>query len=558
MRFPAVVPVLLVAATCAPLTCLHAQDQGRPDVGGTEAAVVAGHPLAAAAGARVLRDGGNAVDAAITMAAIMAVVRPHMNGIGGDAFMLIRDGASGQVVALNGSGRAGSRAIPAFFAERGLEEIPSRGPQSVSVPGAVQAWADALHGFGTIELEEALAPAIRYARDGFPVSSRLASDIQGARRRIEADPVLAAVFLPGGAAPTVGSLLRQPDLARSLEAVARGGADAFYRGEIADHIVEFMNREDGLVTAEDLAAHTSTWQEPIATTYHGKTVLAFPPNTQGLALLMQLNMAERLDLRALGLNSPPYVDRLVRIKRLVFADRDRYITDPEWADIPVDRLISKEYAAEKIAELDATDTPRDDGATADPSDSRREHEHDTIFLCVVDADGNAVSLIESNFASFGSARMVPGTGMILHNRGSLFSLDPNHVNVVAPSKRTYHTLSPHMVLDDDGSLFMVLGTPGGDGQTQTVTQVLNKILLFGLSPQQAVEHPRWRSYSTRLSLEPGLAGATAQVLQAMGHPVTVRPAPSSEFGGAQVIMITPEGALLTGADPRREAYGLAW
>lgn len=539
---------------------LHAQEQHRPDVAGTEAAVVAGHPLAAAAGAAVLRQGGNAVDAAITMAAVMAVVRPHMNGVGGDAFLLIRDGASGEVAALNGSGRAGSRATPAFFAERGLDEVPSRGPLTVTVPGAVRAWADALERFGTIDLAEALGPAIGYARNGFPVSSRLAADIAAARDRITADPVLAAVFLPGGEVPAVGSILRQTDLAGTLVAIARSGPDALYRGEVARSITAFMDREDGLLTAADLAAHTSTWQRPLETTYQGKRVLAFPPNTQGLALLMQLNMAEHFDLRGMGLNAPAYIRRLVRDTRLAFADRDRYITDPEAAGIPVDRLISKDYAASLLRDEHApgSGAGQADALERDASEVRREHENDTIFLCVVDDEGNAVSLIESLYSAFGSARMVPGTGIILQNRGALFSLDPDHVNVVAPGKRTYHTLSPHMVLNQDGSLAMVLGTPGGDGQTQTITQILNKILIFGLTPQQAVEHPRWRSYADRLALEPGLAGQTARTLERWGVPVVVREEMSSEFGGAQVIMVTSDGVLMTGADPRREAYAVAW
>src|SRR5688572_30473036 len=259
----------------APLTA-----QNRPNVAGTEAAVVSDHPLASAAGADVLKRGGNAVDAAITMAAVLAVVRPHMNGVGGDAFMLMHDARTRTTHALNGSGRAGSRATPALFAAQNLRAVPSTGILSVSVPGAVQAWADALAKFGTISLADALAPAIRYAEQGFPVSARLAADFEEEARKIGRDPELARIFMPGGKAPEVGTLLKQPELAATLRMIAKDGPDALYRGDIARRIVAFMEKEGGLLTADDLATHRSTWTDPIATSFRGYRVLAFPPNTQ--------------------------------------------------------------------------------------------------------------------------------------------------------------------------------------------------------------------------------------------------------------------------------------
>ena len=545
--------------------------QHRPDVMGRTAAVSAGHPLAAQAGADVLKRGGNAVDAAITMAAVLSVVRPHMNGVGGDAFMLIRDAETGRTEALNGSGRAGARATLDEFGRRGLDRIPSTGILSVSVPGAVRAWADALERHGTITLAEALAPAIRFAEEGFPVSRELAADIGGSRRSIQRDPEMARTFLPGGEPPRAGSLLKMPDLARTLRAIAADGPAAFYTGDVARRIVSFMEQEDGLLTAPDLAGHTSTWTEPVWTTYHGYRVAAFPPNTQGIALLMQLNMAEQVDLKSLGHNSAEYIDRMVGMKRLAFRERDRWITDPAFADIPVDRLISKEFARQLLAES-ATDPggrPRGDGRAGGPSAADgekasglapRDGSGDTVYLCVVDAAGNAVSMIESLFAAFGSARMVPNTGVLLHNRGSLFELDPEHLNAVAPGKRPYHTLTPHLAEREDGSLFMVFGTPGGDGQTQTHAQVLNNLLLFGMRPQVAVEAPRWRSYGgARLSLEPGIADAVVQALAALGHEPRVGEPLTTEFGGAQLIMIDAEnGVRIAAADPRREAYAIAW
>ena len=549
-------PTLIVGAAllaAAPTPVLSQLPSMRPDVGGIEGAVTSDHVLASAAGADVLRRGGNAVDAAITMAGVLAVVRPHMNGVGGDSFLLIRSGKTGDIQALNGSGRSGSKAVPAFFQERGLTSVPGSGIHSVSVPGTVRAWADALQRHGTISLKQALQPAIRYAERGFPVSPRLAMDIGAARRKLSNDPELARIFLPNGEPPAVGSLLKQPELARTLRAIADGGPDAFYRGAIARNIAQFMEKEGGLVTAADLAAHRSTWERPITSTYLGHPVVAFPPNTQGLTLLQQLNLAELSELKTMGRNSADYIHTLVEGAKLAYADRDRYIADPAFSQVPVDRLISKEYATELARQL-REKLKANDGA----SNAARDGDGDTIFLGVVDKDGNAVSLIQSLFASFGSGRMVPGTGITLHNRGALYELDPTHPNVIAPGKRPYHTLCPAMVLRPDQSLMMVVGTPGGDGQTQTLVQVITNVMQFGLTPQQAVEAPRWRWYGRdRVGVEPGVAAEVRDALSKRGHNVVVQE-PSEEFGGAQVILVTPSGGRVAGADPRREAYAIAW
>ena len=540
--------LLTLALAHAPLSA----QQGRPDVSGPEAAVVASHPLAAAAGADVLRRGGNAVDAAITMAAVLTVVRPHMNGVAADNFMLVHEARTRSTVALNGSGGAGSRATPELFRERGLRSIPSTGVLSVSVPGAVRGWADALERFGTITLAQALAPAIRYAENGFPVSTRLSLDIAEERAKLARDTAMARVFLVDGRAPEPGTLLRQPELAGTLRAIAAGGADAFYGGATARAIADFMTREQGLVTLEDLRAHRSTWESPIETTYQGLRILAFPPNTQGVAVLEQLNIGELFELKTMGFNSADYIHTLVGASRLAYEDRDAHVADPKFADVPVARLISKEYARERAKLLSR-------GPYRPQLEEARDGTGDTVFLCVVDREGNAVSMIQSLFASFGSGRMVPGTGIVLHNRGSLYSLDPAHPNIVAPRKRPYHTLSPAVALRPDGSLHAVLGTPGGDGQPQTIVQVLNNMLLFGMTPQQAVEAPRWRASGTnRVSVEPGIADSVRAALTAAGNDVRVLE-PGAEFGGAQVILVHPVTKMrMTGADPRREAFGIAW
>ena len=526
--------------------------QMRPDVTGTTAAVTADHPLAAAAGADVLRRGGNAMDAAITMAAVLAVVRPHMNGVGGDAFLLYREAKSGKIYALNGSGRSGRLARPEVFRERGLTSVPDTGALSITIPGAVRAWSDALRRFGTFGLAAALEPAIRYADDGFPISPKLAADIESDRRQLLRDENMRDVYLSREHAPQAGTLLKQKDLAKTLRTIAEEGADVLYAGALAQRLAEFAVREGALFTLEDLAAHSSTWQEPISTDYHDLKVVGFPPNSQGIALLMQLNVAELMDVRSFKHNTADYIHTLVEIKKRVFADRDRYVTDPATAEVPIERLLSSDHARD-IAR--AVQSAAVDQAPQPPT---RNGSGDTVFLTVVDRQGNAVALIQSLYASFGSGRMVPGTGIVLHNRGALFSLDPRHVNVIAPGKRTYHTLAPGMVLRKDNSLMMAFGTPGSDGQTQTMLQVLNNIYLFGMAPQQAVDAPRYRSYDSSLLLDAGIPVDVREALEKRGHRVRVQETPSAELGGAQVIMVLPSGVKWIGADHRREAYGIAW
>ena len=551
-RSMSLVPAFLMVAALTPTT-LPAQN--RPNVAGLEAAVVSDHPLATAAGAEVLRRGGNAVDAAITMAAVLTVVRPHMNGVGGDAFMLMHDASTRKTVALNGSGRAGSRATPALFAQRNLTDVPSSGALSVSVPGAVAAWSDALGRFGTITLAQALAPAIHYAETGFPVSERLAADFAEEARKVSRDPELARIYMPGGRPPAVGTLLRQPELAATLRAIAKEGADALYKGALAQRIIAFMEQEGGLLTADDLSGHRSTWTDPIETAYRGYRVLAFPPNTQGVTLLQSLAAAGRFDLGSFGHNSDAYLHTLIGISTLAYEDRDRYIADPEFAKVPMDRLLSPAHAA-----MIADSVRRNARALAPvPPRPAPDGTGDTVYLCVVDRNGNTVSYIQSLFAAFGSGRMVPGTGITLHNRGSLFSLDPSHPNIIAPRKRPFHTLSPAMVLNADGSVYMALGSPGGDGQPQTILQMLNNVLLFGMTPQRAVEAPRFRAYQNgRVSIEPGASDSVLTALRGRGYTMNVRP-PGAEFGGSQMILIHPVSkARITGADARREAYAVAW
>jgi gamma-glutamyltranspeptidase / glutathione hydrolase len=567
MSFPTMAGRVVSVATSLILCGGPLWAQERPEAAGIEAAVVSDHPLASAAGAQVLQRGGNAVDAAVTMAGVLSVVRPHMNGVGGDAFMMIYDAKTKRVYVLNGTGRAGSRATPEFFQQKGRKVVPTYGILSVTVPGAVQAWSDALKRFGTITLSDALKPAVKYAEQGFPLTPKFRADLVSLKDRVAEDPALAAVILKNGEVPAAGMLIKQPDLARTLRLISAQGPDVIYRGEIAKAIAAFMDKEGGLVTAADLAKHHSDWVEPIETTFHGYRVLALPPSSQGIAMLMQLNAAERMDLAGMGHNTADYIHSLVQIKKAVFAERDRYVADPAFSPVPVDRLISKAHAAELVVSRTADGSlgrgvmPADPPVVLRPGSfgSARHWEGDTVCLITTDSAGNVVVLIESLFHFLGSGRMVPGTGILLHNRGSSFSLDASHVNVVAPDKRPYHTLSPAMVLDSTGVPFFAMASPGGDGQTQTLTQVLYNIVLFKMNPQAAVEAPRWRSHEDLvLALEPGISDDVRKELARRGHTVVVHP-PSEEYGGAQVVLIHPVShAKITGADERREAFSIAW
>jgi gamma-glutamyltranspeptidase/glutathione hydrolase len=517
-----------------------------------EAAVTSDHALASAAGRDVLQRGGNAIDAAITMAGVLNVVRPHMNGVGGDTFMLYYEAKTKRVYALNGSGRAGSRGTPAFFAQQNLRTVPRNGILTVSVPGSVAAWSDILKRFGTISLADALAPAIRHAEQGFPVSAVLADDFATYFRNNPGDPELRRIFAPEGHALEEGALLKEPDLARTLRRIAEGGADAFYKGEIAAQIAAFMEKEGGMVTAADLASHTSIWTEPIKTTYQGLTVMAMPPPNQGLTLLEMLNAASLVNLAGLKHNTVEYVNTMVSIGKLAFDDRDRYIADPDVVNVPVERLLSPARAKEIVDEVARRGTVPI--ASAEP---RPDDRGDTVFVGVVDKDGNGVSYIQSLFASFGSGRMVPGTGIVLHNRGTSFSLDAAHPNVIAPGKHPFHTLCPTLLFNADGSLRMVLGSPGGDGQPQTILQVLNNFLIFGMTPQAAVDAARWRA-GAALWLEPGVTEPVIAGLRAKGHRAIVAP-PGELFGGAQMILVDQGSRKLdAAADSRREAHAIAW
>jgi gamma-glutamyltranspeptidase/glutathione hydrolase len=500
------------------------------------------------------------------MAGVLAVVRPHMNGVGGDAFALFFDGRTGEISALNGSGRAGALATPEFFVGGFEGEIPSRGAGSVSVPGAVAAWADALERFGTMELAELLAPAVNYARDGFPVSKRLAQDLEAQGGPL--NPTGKELYLPGGSAPPVGSLLRNPALARTLERIAREGKDGFYRGPVAEALAGFLEEEGGYLRTPDFQGHTSDWVEPLSAEYHGFRLLVMPPNTQGVAQLMFTEMAKHHPLAEMGHNSVSYLHTLMELKKLAFADRDRWVADPEHADIPLEGLLDAGRLAERAALVDPNRAAQDvepgitvEGVIAGRGGPGEADDYgDTVYLTAVDRWGNAVSWIQSLYSGFGSGMVEPETGILLQNRGALFTMEEGHPNRMAPGKRPYHTLTPLMALRDDGSFGFTMGTPGGDSQTQSLIQIMNNMALFGMTPQEAVEAPRFRGYEgLRVAVEDRIWTEVGGELGGLGHEMEVVHGWTATFGGAQMILFNPEyGTLTVASDPRREAYGLAY
>lgn len=563
---------LLTAASCAEseptgdaamsLSTTTYAPQNRADVRGMQGAVSAGHPLAAQAGLAVLQDGGTAMDAIVAMAGVLAVTRPHMNGIGGDAFGIFYDGETGEVTALNASGRSGGMATPDFFAAAGVEEVPQTGALSVSVPGAVAGWVDAHARFGTKPFASLLQPAILYARDGFAVSTRLSLDF--AAQGGDLNEPGRALYLPDGSPPPVGSLLKNPELAASLEMIARQGKAAYYSGPIGRRLAAFVEEQGGHLRAADFEAHTSTWVEPLRGDYLDHTIVVMPPNTQGPAQLSYMEMAKSHDVQGMGHNSAEYLHTLIELKKLSFADRDRWVADPEKADVPIARLLDRDYLRARSGLVDPGQAAEevapgfgdDHGGLPEDMDDAG----DTVYLTAVDQWGNAVSWIQSNFAGFGSGLLEPETGIVLHNRGALYTLEAGHPNQVAPNKRPYHTLSPMMALRADGGFAFTLGTPGGDSQPQSLIQIVNNLLLFDMTPQEAIEAPRFRSMAgLRVSLENRVSEGTARGLIDRGHVLRLIEGWTATFGGAQMIVFDPAtGVLTAAADPRREAYALAY
>lgn len=523
---------------------------GRSTVFGLGGAVACEHPQAARAGIRVLDAGGTAADACVAMAAVMAVVAPWATGVGGDAFALYYDAASGKVTGMEGAGRAPSAATIEKVREAGHRSMPLRGGLSVTVPGAVRMWEDAAREFGHRPLSELLKPAVGLAEGGFPVPEVSAHQWREAEELLGRNEAAARTFLPGGCAPRVGEVFRQPDLADTLSAVAERGAGAFYGGKIAARMASAVRRDGGLLSEEDLAAHTgSPLVDPISTDYRGITVYEMPPPGQGIAALEMLNVLGGYALSALRPHTAERIHLETEAKKLAFSDLYTRIGDPDFSEVPTRDLLSREYAA---------------GMRRQISTSRAGHlatsgrlGDDTTYLCAVDAAGNGCSFINSVFKGFGSGVVAGGTGICLQNRGHSFSLSENHPNALAPNKRPLHTIIPALATRG-GELWATFGVMGGPMQPQGHTQLLVNLVDYEMSPQQAVDHPRhFHTDDGGLLVEGRIPAEEIDKLRSMGHRVEVGPDYAIPTGGAQLIRVTPDGVRACASDPRKDGCALA-
>jgi gamma-glutamyltranspeptidase/glutathione hydrolase len=535
---------------------LAAGRAGRSVTLATHGMVATSHPLAVQIGLDVLKNGGNAVDAAIAVNAALGLMEPMSCGIGGDLYALIWDTKTQKLYGLNASGRSPYKATRDFFASQGLTEIPTSGPLSWSVPGCVDGWEELRRRFGTRSLAELLGPSIRYAEEGFPVSPVIASYWQVGAARLRPYPDAMRTYLIDNRAPRAGEIFKNPNLARSYRLIADKGCAAFYRGAIARAIVAFSEKNGGLFSLKDFTDHTSTWVEPVSTTYRGYEVWEIPPPSQGIAVLQMLNILEGYDLKKMGPESADWWHLFLEAKKLVYADRARYYADPNFVKVPVKALISKSYAAQRRKLIDMKKA-----MTHVPAGDPKLEQGDTVYLCVVDKDRNCVSLIQSNYHGFGSG-LVPGDlGFALQNRGCLFALDATHANRLEPHKRPFHTIIPSLVTKD-GKPWFVFGVMGGDMQPQGQVQVLVNQIDFGMNVQEAGEAPRLEHIGSAtptgrsgkrdggtVQAERGISEKVIEELTRRGHRVvTVR----LNGGGYQGILIDPKTNVLHGGSEARK------
>jgi gamma-glutamyltranspeptidase/glutathione hydrolase len=528
---------------------------GRSAVRATHGMVASSQPLASMIGLEVLKRGGNAVDAAIAMAAVLNVTEPMMTGIGGDMFALVYWSKTGELKGLNGSGRCPHALTLDHFKQKGLTQVPIEGMEPITVPGAFDGWVTLLEKFGTMKLPDLLQPAIELAENGFPVMEKAAEDWAEQVGKLKKTRAASENYLVNGRAPSPGEIFKQPNLARTLRALARGGRDAFYKGEIARAIVDYCKKNGGFLSMQDFAEHRSEWVEPISTDYRGYTVFEIPPNGQGLTALLTLNILEGFDLQSMGSERDRYYHTLIEATKLAFADRNRYIADPAFAKVPVKQLLSKEYAASRRKLIDPHE------AIEVPVPGTILNDGDTTYFTVVDKNRNAVSFINSLFEEFGSGVVAGDTGIVLHDRGAGFSLEPNHPNSLQPGKRPFHTIIPAMVLKD-GKLFMSFGVMGGSIQPQGHVQVLTNLIDLKMNIQEAIEAPRYRYYDhDRVRLEEAMGADVINKLRERGHNRSGFPgnAVRSVMGGGQAIIVDPvTGALIGGSDPRKDGMALGY
>jgi gamma-glutamyltranspeptidase/glutathione hydrolase len=519
---------------------------GRSAVMASEAMAATSHPLASLAAIEMLRAGGSAADAAVAAAAVLAVVEPHMTGLGGDAFCLVA--RPGQPVwGYNGSGRAPAAATTQALMDLGLRAIGPDSVHSVTVPGAPDAWAVLLQTHGRFGLDRVLQRAIGYAENGFPVAPRVALDWAQGASRLAQDAAAARHYLAHGAAPAAGDVFRLPAMAETLKAIARDGVKAFYEGPIAEDIVAAVASKGGLLTAEDLATHRGESVEPISTNYRGLDVVEIPPNGQGMTALVLLNILERFDIGRLEPLGAERFHIALEAARLAYAVRDTHVADPAFMRVPVSGLIDKGFAGSLAQRIDRTQRvalPK----TPTPGS-------DTVYLTVVDRDGMAVSFINSLYNAFGAGIATEKSGLLLQNRGACFVLDPDHPNTIAPRKRPMHTIIPALAMRD-GRCTLSFGVMGGSYQAMGHAQVVSNVVDYGMDVQEAIDFPRAFFEGEETQVERGIPADTVEGLTARGHTVTPRPLP---FGGGQAIQIDWErGVLIGGSDGRKDGCAIGY
>ena len=548
---------LLILLTFSFVT--HAYDRltgapfaSRSEVIAQQGMAATSQPLATQVALDILKQGGSAVDAAIAANAMLGLVEPTGCGIGGDLFAIVWDAETKQLHGLNASGRSPAALKAEYFTEQGLTTIPSFGPLPVSVPGAVDGWFSLHEKFGRLPMTSILSPAIEYARRGYPVSEVVAYYWQMNVDRIGEYEGFADVFMPNGKAPTTGQIFKNPSLAATYEKIATGGRDAFYKGDIARVIGAYMKEQGGFLSYEDLAAHTSEWVEPVSTNYRGYDIWELPPNGQGIAALQILNILEQYDIEGMGFGSADYIHTFVEAKKLAFEDRAKYYADPSFNDIPVDALISKDYAQKRRALINPNKAAKryDAGVV----------EGDTIYLTVADKDGNMVSLIQSNYRGMGSGMTPPELGFILQNRGELFTLAPNHFNTYEPKKRPFHTIIPAMVTRNNKP-WLSFGVMGGATQPQMHAQIVVNLIDFGMNLQEAGDAPRFIHVGSssptgalmkdggELSMETGFATEVRRTLYERGHQLSDK---LGIYGGYQAILYDADKQVYFGASESRK------
>jgi gamma-glutamyltranspeptidase / glutathione hydrolase len=545
----------------APTTSLNAdyvriqigRSQTRSMTISTRGIVAAESPLAAQAGAVVLARGGHAVDAAIAANAVMGVVAPMMNGIGGDLFAIVQDARTGALHGLNASGWSPAALTIEFLTARGNSSMPQHGIQAVTVPGAVSGWMALHEKFGRVPLDVVLSAAIAHAEDGFPVSEITALEWAGAMPLLRTDTNAMRTYLPDGEAPDAGERFRNSDLARTLGAIARNGGDAFYRGEVAQRILRCSAGHGGVHTAADLAEYKPEWVSPLTTNYRGWDVYEIPPNSQGIAALVMLNILESFPLADYGRATADSLHVMIEAKKLAYADMQRHIGDPRFSKIPVEALLSKAYARERARLID----PHHANVSVDAG-QLPAHASDTTYLCAVDSEGNIASLIQSNFATFGSAVVPEGAGFVLQNRGGLFSFDRSHPNALAPRKRPLQTVIPAFMKRDH--LSIGFGVMGGWNQPQAHVQVISNIVDHGLNIQQALEAPRFVKLTfpgTDVMMESRFAPAVREELERRGHQIDLQGEFSNMMGGGQAVMHDARAKVnYGGSDSRKDGAAI--